>query len=66
VKRWPIALLAAAGPGICGPGILIDPARQLVVASNGNWPGANVDRYWQGRAAFYRAVQSALDADHPR
>lgn len=55
-----------AAQGIFGQGIFIDPARRLVIASNGNWPQAS-DR--QGgdqaarRAAFYRAVQAAIDAE---
>lgn len=50
--------------GIFGQGIFIDPARQLVIASNGNWPtarGGNGER--AARRAFYDAVQAAIDAE---
>ena len=50
--------------GIFGQGIFIDPARQLVIASNGNWPtarGRNGER--AARRAFYDAVQAAIDAE---
>jgi len=52
--------------GIFGQGILIDPKRKLVIASNSNWPYAS-DR--QGgdqdkrRSAFYRQVQQAIDRE---
>ncbi|TVP87912.1 MAG: class C beta-lactamase-related serine hydrolase [Pseudomonadaceae bacterium] len=52
--------------GIFGQGIFIDPARQLVIASNGNWPQAS-DRqggnHNQERMAFYRQVQLAIDRE---
>ncbi len=52
-----------AAQGIFGQGIFIDPARNLVIASNSNWPQAS----GQGsegaqRLAFYREVQAYLDA----
>ncbi len=50
-----------AAQGIFGQGIFIDPARNLVIATNGNWPVASRDDYWAGREAFYHAVQGALD-----
>jgi len=52
--------------GIFGQGILIDPQRKLVIASNSNWPYAS-DR--QGgdqdkkRSAFYKQVQQAIDRE---
>ena len=51
--------------GIFGQGIFIDPARQLVIASNSNWTSAdgNVDGEWEARNDFYRAVQRALDTE---
>ncbi len=53
-----------AAQGIFGQGIFIDPKRKLVIASNSNWPTATgpvgVD---QAREAFYRRVQSAIDAE---
>jgi len=50
-----------AAQGIFGQGIFIDPARQLVIATNGNWPVASAREYWTGREAFYRAVQAAVE-----
>lgn len=49
-----------AAQGIFGQGIYIDPARQLVIATNANWPVASEDSYWQGREAFYAAVRDAV------
>lgn len=53
--------------GIFGQGIFIDPARNLVIASNANWTSAlgDRDREWQERADFYRRVQAAVDAEQP-
>ena len=48
--------------GIFGQGIFIDPKRQLVIASNANWAGGARDAVAApARAAFYRAVQQAVD-----
>lgn len=52
-----------AGQGIFGQGIFIDPARKLVIASNGNWPSATPDAQKDQRIAFYQAVQAAVDAE---
>lgn len=50
--------------GIFGQGIFIDPKRQLVIASNANWAGGASDPTASlAREAFYRAVQSAVDAE---
>jgi CubicO group peptidase (beta-lactamase class C family) len=51
--------------GIFGQGIFIDPARRLVIASNANWTSALGDTggEFAARAAFYRAVQAAVDAE---
>ncbi len=54
---------AFAAQGIFGQGIFIDPARNLVIASNGNWPLASNARYSEPRIAFWRAVQAAIDAE---
>jgi CubicO group peptidase (beta-lactamase class C family) len=53
-----------AAQGIFGQGIFIDPKRQLVIASNSNWPKAT-DRNTVGsqREAFYKSVQAAVDAE---
>ena len=50
-----------AAQGIFGQGVFIDPARQLVIASNANWPVASDHAYWEERELFYRAVQAAVD-----
>ena len=55
-----------AAQGIFGQGIFIDPARHLVIATNGNWPVASDPDYWTGRQTFYRAVQAALDTSQRR
>ncbi|MBY9066990.1 beta-lactamase family protein [Hyphomonas sp. WL0036] len=51
--------------GIFGQGIFIDPARNLIIASNANWTSATgtKDGEWRARDAFYRAVQRAVDAE---
>jgi CubicO group peptidase (beta-lactamase class C family) len=50
-----------AAQGIFGQGIFIDPKRRLVIASNSNWPRATDPKGAEGREAFYKAVQKALD-----
>lgn len=50
-----------AAQGIFGQGIFIDPKRKLVIASNSNWPRATDPAGQDGREAFYKAVQKALD-----
>ena len=52
-----------AAQGIFGQGIYIDPARRLVIASNGNWDSASPDDRKQQRDAFYAAVKRALDGE---
>lgn len=53
-----------AARGIFGQGIFIDPQRQLVIASNGNWGGGATDAVASAaREAFYRSVQQAVDAE---
>ena len=51
-----------AAQGIFGQGIFIDPARDLVIASNANWPSAVPAAQDAQRLEFYRAVQAAVDA----
>ncbi|RIV89529.1 class C beta-lactamase-related serine hydrolase [Aurantiacibacter xanthus] len=49
--------------GIFGQGIFIDPARQLVIATNADWPVASTnDGVMAERTRFYEAVQAAVDA----
>ena len=53
-----------AAQGIFGQGIFIDPARKLVIASNGNWPTAtDPEGVGTAREAFYKAVQAAVDRE---
>lgn len=53
-----------AAQGIFGQGIFIDPSRDLVIASNSNWPRARgVDGHSAQRQAFYRRVQEAVDRE---
>jgi CubicO group peptidase (beta-lactamase class C family) len=52
-----------AARGIFGQGLFIDPKRQLVIATNGNWAKAASDpEAMAARDVFYRAVQAAVDA----
>ena len=66
---WTLDDGAYMARGIFGQGIFIDPERQLVIASNGNWPQAS-GRQGGGqdeeRWAFYRHVQSVIDEERPR
>ncbi|MFO7963078.1 MAG: serine hydrolase [Desulfobacterales bacterium] len=52
--------------GIFGQGIFIDPKRNLVIASNSNWPHAT-DRQGgdqdEKQSAFYKQVQRAVDRE---
>ena len=50
-----------AAQGIFGQGIFIDPARDLVIASNSNWPEATGDDVGAQRQEFYKSVQAAVD-----
>ena len=51
-----------AAQGIFGQGIFIDPARNLVIASNSNWPtAAGSGPQGQRRLEFYKRVQDHLD-----
>ena len=52
-----------AASGLFGQGIFVDPARNLVIATNSNWhqPTGN-DGAGEERNRFYAAVQSAVDA----
>ena len=53
-----------AAQGIFGQGIFIDPARKLIIASNGNWPTAtDPEGVGRAREVFYKAVQAAVDRD---
>lgn len=63
---WTMDDGAYIAQGIFGQGIFIDPKRDLVIASNGNWPQAtDMQGGTQGeeRLAFYRQVQLAIDRE---
>ncbi|WP_234035136.1 serine hydrolase domain-containing protein [Aurantiacibacter sediminis] len=52
-----------AAQGIFGQGIFIDPSRDLVIATNANWPDATGNGgKGAERFAFYTAVMNAIDA----
>ncbi len=48
--------------GIFGQSIFIDPHRNLVIATNANWPNATDDELARGRSKFFKSVQDAIDA----
>lgn len=53
-----------AAQGIFGQGIFVDPKRELVIASNSNWPRASdYDTVGMQREDFYKSVQAAVDAE---
>jgi CubicO group peptidase (beta-lactamase class C family) len=52
---------SVAAMGIFGQGIFIDPKRNLVIASNGNWERADAGPEGEERDAFYKQVQALLD-----
>ncbi|MEM7328230.1 MAG: serine hydrolase [Pseudomonadota bacterium] len=56
---------AYAARGIFGQGIYIDPARNLIIASNSSWTSAlgYEDQENPNREAFYAAVVAAVDAE---
>jgi CubicO group peptidase (beta-lactamase class C family) len=60
---WTVDDGSYAAQGIFGQGIFIDPARQLVIASVGNWPSATDRERAGARQLFYRTVQAAIDAE---
>lgn len=57
---------AVSARGIFGQGIFIDPARNLVIASNSNWPRATMGLQADAREAFYRQVRALIDAEKLR
>lgn len=63
---WTVDDGSFAAQGIFGQGIFIDPNRQLVIASVGNWPTAIDPERATRRQAFYRAVQVAVDRESGR
>lgn len=54
---------SVAAQGIFGQGIFIDPARQLVIASNSSWSRANLGPEPAAREAFYAQVRALIDAE---
>ncbi|MEO0816405.1 MAG: serine hydrolase domain-containing protein [Pseudomonadota bacterium] len=65
---WTYEGAAFGARGIFGQAIFIDPERDLVIASNGNWTTAMgfQDGENPARTEFHRAVQRALDAEAGR
>ncbi len=62
---WTYPEGAYAASGLFGQGIFIDPARNLVIASNSNWRNSNGEGgEGEARNGFYEAVQAAADARH--
>lgn len=63
---WTYDTGSYAADGIFGQGIFIDPARNLVIATNSNWTTAlgNVDGELDAREAFYERVVAAIDAEN--
>ncbi len=53
---------AVSAQGIFGQGILIDPARKLVIASHSNWPRATLGPQPAAREVFYAQVRELIDA----
>ncbi len=54
---------AYAASGLFGQGIFVDPARDLVIATNSNWrQSTGNDGAGEERNRFYEAVQAAVDA----
>lgn len=54
---------SVAAQGIFGQGIFIDPKRHLVIASNADWTRATRGPEPEAREAFYKQVQTLLDAE---
>lgn len=54
---------SVAAQGIFGQGIFIDPRRKLVIASNANWTRATKGPEPAAREAFYKQVQTLIDAE---
>ncbi|KAF0186241.1 MAG: beta-lactamase [Hyphomonadaceae bacterium] len=54
---------SVAAQGIFGQGIFIDKKRNLVIASNSNWPRANIGPQGEARDVFYRQVQAVIDGE---
>ena len=62
---WTYPEGAYAASGLFGQGIFIDPARNLVIATNSNWRNSNGQGgEGDARNLFYEAVQAAADARH--
>ncbi len=67
---WPQATSSDGGEadsfaalGIFGQSILIDPKRDLVVVTLGDWDTATGQAHTAARAAFWRQVQTAVDQE---
>ncbi len=63
---WTLNDGAFSARGIFGQGIFFDPKRNLIIASNSNWPQASDAQggdHARKRLAFYRQVQKAIDRE---
>ncbi len=60
---WPQANGSFAALGIFGQSILIDPKRQLVIVTLGDWAEATSAAHSAARAAFWGRIESSVDAD---
>ncbi|MEL6692678.1 MAG: serine hydrolase [Pseudomonadota bacterium] len=62
---WTYDTGAFSADGIFGQGIYIDPSRNLVIATNGNWRTAlgNDDGEQDRREEFYQVVTAAIDTE---
>ncbi len=60
---WPQPDGSYAALGIFGQSILIDPGRQLVIVTLGDWPAATGAAHSAARLAFWNQVKQALDAE---
>ncbi|WP_298632547.1 serine hydrolase [uncultured Umboniibacter sp.] len=60
---WTLDNGAFMARGIFGQGIFIDPARQLVIASNGNWAVASDRQRMEERLQFYQLIQQEIDKE---
>ena len=54
-----------AALGIFGQSILIDPQRQLVLVTLGDWDTATGAAHTAARAAFWQGVKAAVDLERP-
>jgi CubicO group peptidase (beta-lactamase class C family) len=61
---WPQPDGSFAALGIFGQSILIDPQRQLVIVTLGDWSEATGAAHSKARAQFWNEVKAAVDGEH--